>query len=352
MNEFYVIGLMSGTSLDGLDIAYCKFVKTIDWSFEILQFKTVEYKQDFRERLLGASQNSEEELQELSFEFGVLMAEELSSFVQQYQISRIDLVASHGHTVFHQPEKGITLQIGSPKPLFDLLNVHIVYDFRTQDVLRGGQGAPLVPLVDKILFSEYDACLNLGGFSNISFDCEKERVAFDICPVNIVLNHLANKLGFDFDEKGQIASSSVVNDELLEYLNGLPYYKNTYPKSLGREWVEENIFSHIEHSDLSLECLMRTIIEHIACQIGKVVKEYKLKRVLLSGGGVFNDFLIDRIQSIVPNCCEKSDYVLIEAKEAMAFAFLGLLRFRGDVNILSSVTGSDKNHSSGKIYRG
>lgn len=350
MKENYVIGLMSGTSLDGLDIAYCKFSKIKDWTFEILKERTISYSADLKDRLRNAPKLSEAQIETLSHDFGVFMAEKVHDFVNDHKIQCIDLVASHGHTVFHQPENSITLQIGNVKPLFEVVQKPIVYDFRTQDVLLGGQGAPLVPLVDELLFSEYDACLNLGGFSNISFDIGGERIAFDICPVNIVLNHLANKLGLEFDDKGQIASIGYIDNGLLEEFNTITYYKESFPKSLGWEWVEEFILPLLIDSSLSTETLMRTFVEHIAIQISSIINQNKLKRVLLSGGGVYNAFLLERIAYFAPDTCTIANAQLIESKEAMAFAFLGLLRFKNEINVLASVTGSVKNHSSGVVY--
>jgi anhydro-N-acetylmuramic acid kinase len=350
VKEKYVIGLMSGTSLDGLDIAYCKFSKTKDWTFEILKERTIGYRADLKDRLRNAPQLSEAQIETLSHDFGVFMAEQVNVFVNDHKIHRLDLIASHGHTVFHQPENRITLQIGDVKPLFELIQKPVVYDFRTQDVLLGGQGAPLVPIVDKLLFSEYDACLNLGGFSNISFDIDGERIAFDICPVNIVLNHLANMLGFEFDDNGQIASRANVDRCLLEEFNTIPYYKESFPKSLGWEWVGEFILPHLIDSPLSTETIMRTFVEHIAIQISSIINQYQLKRVLLSGGGAYNAFLLERISFFAPNACVIANAQLIESKEAMAFAFLGLLRFKKEINVLASVTGSVKSHSSGVVY--
>ena len=219
---------MSGTSLDGLDIAYCKFVVDKGWSFEILYFNTFNYDSVFREKLRQAPFQKESDIKKLSYEFGCLMANELKQFVNRYAITEIDAVSTHGHTVFHQPDKGITLQIGDPKPIYDVIQKPVVYDFRSQDVALGGQGAPLVPLVDKLLFADYDACLNLGGFSNISFDIHGTRIAFDICPVNIVLNLLSEKMGFEYDNKGEIASKGTVDIDLLDQLNDLHYYKNLF----------------------------------------------------------------------------------------------------------------------------
>jgi len=308
------------------------------------------YDEILRSRLRNAPLLSDIGLKELSLDFGRFIAKELRCFVNEHSISRLDAVSSHGHTVFHQPEKGVTLQIGDPKPIYDIVETPVVYDFRSQDVVLGGQGAPLVPLVDKLLFPDYDACLNLGGFSNISFDTNGKRIAFDVCPVNIVLNLLSGKLGFDYDDKGAIASAGELDVNLLNQLNNLSYYCQPFPKSLAWEWVVENMLPVLENSGLSIENQMRTFVEHTAMQMSSVAKDYNLKSVLVSGGGVFNDFLFERLNYFAPNLWVKADEVLIESKEAMAFAFLALLRLDNQVNVLSSVTGCVNDHSSGRIY--
>ena len=341
---------MSGTSLDGLDIAYCKFSYCMDWSFEILYFNTINYDSVFREKLRQAPFQKESDIKKLSYAFGCLMANELKQFIAQHTITKLDAVSSHGHTVFHQPDKGITLQIGDPKPIYDLIQKPVVYDFRSQDVALGGQGAPLVPLVDKLLFADYDACLNLGGFSNISFDVHGTRIAFDICPVNIVLNLLSEKIGFEYDNKGKIASQGIVDSYLLDQLNGLHYYSKPFPKSLAWEWVVDHALPLLDRSCFSVENQMRTFVEHIAIQISSVVKRHHLTSVFLTGGGVYHGFLLKRLEFMVPKVWVQADDILIQGKEAMAFAFLGLLKLRGEDNVLSSVTGCVKNHCSGSIY--
>jgi len=350
LEAYHVIGLMSGTSLDGLDIAYCKFVKQKRWSFEIVHFKTVPYDALFKERLRNAPGLSSDLLDDLSLDFGVLMAQEVRQFLEENKVRQLDLIASHGHTVFHEPQKGITLQIGSPKPLFEASKTPVVYDFRSQDVAMGGQGAPLVPLVDKMLFLSHDACLNLGGFSNVSFDVKGKRRAFDVCPVNIVLNLLCAPLGLEYDDKGKLASQGELNENLFHQLNGLDYYKKSFPKSLAWEWVGENILPLLKSSGLSVKSQMRTFVEHIAYQMSSVVRCHQMKSVVLSGGGAHHDFLLERLDHYAPGCWVKSTPLLVEAKEAMAFAFLGLLKYQGQVNVLSSVTGCSEDHSSGKMY--
>lgn len=341
---------MSGTSLDGLDIAYCKFEREACWTFEIIHFKTVAYESIFQERLRKASKQTPDTIRPLSVDFGRYMAKEVQQFIQEYKITHLDLIASHGHTVFHQPEKGITLQIGDPKPIHKAIGKPVVYDFRSSDVALGGQGAPLVPIVDELLFSEYDACLNLGGFSNISFDKGGSRVAFDICPVNIVLNLLSRKMGSDYDDKGVIARGAELEPELLDALNQIDFYRQDFPKSLAWEWVEEYILPYLENSAISTENQIRTMVEHIATQISSVVDSYQIESVLVTGGGVYNDFLLERLNNFAPNLWVKGDGNLIEGKEAMAFAFLGLLRYLNQINVRSSVTGSSIDHSTGVVY--
>ena len=341
---------MSGTSLDGLDIAYCKFIVDKGWSFEILNYNTFNYDSVFREKLRQAPFLKESDIKKLSYAFGCLMANELKQFVNRYAITEIDAVSTHGHTVFHQPDKGITLQIGDPKPIYDLIQKPVVYDFRSQDVALGGQGAPLVPLVDKLLFADYDACLNLGGFSNISFDINGTRIAFDICPVNIVLNLLSEKMGFEYDNKGDIASKGIVDLDLLGQLNDLHFYRKPFPKSLAWEWIVDHVLPLLDQSCLSVENQMRTFVEHIAIQISSVVMRHHLTSVFLTGGGVYHSFLLKRLEVMVPQVWLQADDILVQGKEAMAFAFLGLLKLRGEDNVLSSVTGCVKNHCSGRIY--
>tara|TARA_B110000977_G_scaffold197070_1_gene278770 strand:- start:178 stop:1215 length:1038 start_codon:yes stop_codon:yes gene_type:complete len=341
---------MSGTSLDGLDIAYCSFTYKTSWCYKIIAFKTVSYSDSYREKLRNATSLSTQQLSEFSTEFGSFMAQKVAYFINENSIVKMDLIASHGHTVFHQPDKGITLQIGKPKPLYDQFSVPVVYDFRVQDVKLGGQGAPLVPFVDQVLFGEFNACLNLGGFSNISFDLEGRRVAFDICPVNIVLNLWANKVELEYDNEGVLARSGVIDQQLLEQLNGLNYYKTTCPKSLGWEWVEQFVLPLLIRSKVSIANVLRTYTEHAAQQMAHSLSQYQIQTVLLTGGGVYNSFLLERMQALVSSTSFQIEPNIVNSKEAMAFAFLGLKRLLNQINVLSSVTGSVKDHCSGRLY--
>lgn len=349
--NYNVIGIMSGTSLDGVDLAHVKFFKNENWTYEILETETISYSESWLEILKPAVNFSKLELEQVNIDYTYLLAEIINTFISKYSIENIDAICNHGHTILHKPDLGYTLQIGNLPIISKLINQDVVCDFRVQDVEFGGQGAPLVPIGDKFLFSEYYYCLNLGGFSNISFDDKDQRIAFDISAVNTVLNYYSNSLGLPYDDKGEIAKSGNCNLELLEKLNNLEYYNLSYPKSLGIEFVNEFVFPLIESFKIPTEDKLNTFVEHIAFQISRVITKISAS-LLITGGGVYNDFLMERIKFYLPN----NEVVIpnrktIEFKEALIFAFLGVLKLRDEINVLSSVTGAKENHSSGKIYK-
>jgi len=348
--EYFVIGVMSGTSLDGIDLAYIHFKKGDKWSYKIIKAETIVYDEVWESKLRAGVGYSKNQLDDLDESYTKLLAEVINGFIEKYQIKNIDAVCSHGHTILHQPENKITLQIGNLAALSQLINQNVVCDFRVQDVQLGGQGAPLVPIGDQLLFSEYTYCVNLGGFSNISTALNNERIAYDICPVNIVLNHYVQKTGVSYDNEGSIAASGVVNQSLLKKLNSLSYYNESPPKSLGLEWVKSIIIPLIDSYELSIKEILRTFVEHAAFQIGSVLIKNK-SSVLFTGGGVYNLFLMKRISEysiaeiVIPGA------ELIENKEAVIFGFLGVLKLREEINVLASVTGAKNNHSSGMVYK-
>ena len=346
--SFFAIGLMSGTSLDGLDICYSKFTRTgSDWAFDILKCETVTYSSTWENDLKNAIHFSSETLLELNSEYGFYLGEKTQEFITKHNISSLDLIASHGHTVFHQPKNKFTLQIGDGRAIKIKTNKTVVYDFRSQDVLLGGNGAPLVPIGDEMLFPAFDACLNLGGFSNISVKREGKRIAFDICPVNIILNELALKLGKKYDENGDLARSGIINHELLEELNQLKFYQEKAPKSLGIEWINQEVYPLIK--DQKTEDLLATITEHSAVQIAAILNEFEIKNVLITGGGTYNSYLIEKIKAKTKTEINIPTKEIIEYKEALIFAFMGVLRSLNLNNVLSSATGSLTDHSSGLI---
>lgn len=350
--EYYnVIGVMSGTSLDGVDLAHIQFkIKNDKWAFEILECETISYSSAWVSNLKAAVNYTQNQLEDLNKNYTQLLASIISDFIKKYKLENLDAVCSHGHTILHQPQNGFTLQIGNLPEIAELTQQKVVCDFRVQDVQLGGQGAPLVPIGDRILFHEYDYCMNLGGFSNVSFEENTTRIAFDISAVNTVLNFYANQLGLDYDDKGKISQSGNCNADLLNELNSLDFYQKKHPKSLGFEFVKEVVFPIIERYPISVEDKLHTYTEHIAVQIALALPK-KNGNMLTTGGGAYNDFLIERIQFHLPkmNIVIPSKKIL-EFKEALIFALLGVLKMRGEVNALQSVTGALHDHSSGLIY--
>lgn len=349
--SYTVIGVMSGTSLDGVDLAHINFTVLKDkWQYKILESETVSYNDDWLNKLRTAVDFSKAELKQLNQDYTILLGNIIKDFINKHKITHLDAVCSHGHTVLHQPQNGYTLQIGNLKEMAKIVGETIVCDFRVQDVKLGGQGAPLVPIGDRILFSEYDYCLNLGGFSNVSFEQDGKRIAFDISPVNTVLNFYANKLGLAYDDKGNIARSGETDMTLLEELDNLSYYQKPYPKSLGFEFVKSIVLPLMESYDISLEDKMHTFTKHIAKQTAFALPERKGK-MLVTGGGAYNTFLLESVQDYLPELSLiVPDAKTLEYKEALIFGLLGVLKLRKEINVLSSVTGAKKDHSSGSIF--
>ncbi len=356
---------MSGTSLDGLDIAFCSFTrKGKHWTYSIEKAQTVSYNREWKSKLGNAHKLSAEKLIALDAEFGTFIGKQVNAFVKKNKFKNIDLVSSHGHTVFHQPEKGFTLQIGSGSTIAATTGSKTVCDFRSGDVALGGQGAPLVPIGDKLLFSEYDACLNIGGIANISIKNEKSSPgpsdhplqrgtglrAFDICPANLVLNCLANVKGLPYDKGGKLAAKGQVHWNLLRKLNALPYYKNYNTKSIGREWIEKFVLTRINQYRITTNDRLATASEHAALQIARVINHFKVRNVLITGGGAYNTDLINRIAAYSNCALTIPDDQTIQFKEALIFAFLGVLRVRGEVNCLKEVTGARRDSCGGAVY--
>lgn len=356
------LGLMSGTSVDGLDLALCSFTKKNKiYSYKTLKTQTIKYTSAWKKKLANAQKLNAKNFFELHNSYGIFLGECVNKFLLD-EIKKPTVISSHGHTVFHDPKNGFSVQIGNGATIAATACVTTVSDFRSLDVALGGQGAPLVPIGDKLLFSQYESCLNLGGISNISFLKNKLHVAFDICAVNMVLNFLSEKLGKSMDEGGKIAARGKVNTLLLKNLNNNPYYLLKNQKSIGREWVEENIFSlnqfkqnskkesNIIASKIKTEDLIATYTEHIAIQISEVLNKNKLKNVLITGGGAYNKYLIKRINFFSKTKLILPKSELINFKEAIIFGLLGALRTKEEINTLKSVTGAKKDSSGGSVY--
>ncbi|MDD4109062.1 MAG: anhydro-N-acetylmuramic acid kinase [Prolixibacteraceae bacterium] len=348
-NKYRVIGLMSGTSLDGLDILGAEFTKSDNkWHYKILAAETVNYSDTWQNSLKGAHSLSGKELLKLHNEYGRLTGMLVNSFIKANSFYPV-LIASHGHTVFHQPGEGVTFQLGNGVVIAKETQTITVADFRQGDVILGGQGAPLVPAGDRLLFADYSFCLNLGGFANISFERDNKRIAFDICPVNFILNYLANIKDMPFDKNGESGRSGKTDLKLLSFLNGIDYYHQQPPKSLSREWAEELFIPLLTESEIPVNDKLRTVYEHIAIQISRIFKDSR-KSVLITGGGAFNRFLIERIRKHAAMELVIPENKLIKYKEALVFGFLGLLRYLGEINCYSSVTGAKRDTSAGIIF--
>ncbi|MEI6123948.1 MAG: anhydro-N-acetylmuramic acid kinase [Bacteroidota bacterium] len=353
METYYsVIGIMSGTSLDGLDLAYCRFGKQGEnWNYQIINTTTIAYSAEWKNRLADAGSLTAIEFSLLHVDFGRYVGGCVTKFMGDNEI-QADFISSHGHTVFHRPEKNLSVQIGCGAAIAAETQMKVICDFRSLDMAYKGQGAPLVPLGDVLLFGQYDACLNIGGFANISYNLDKERIAYDICPANMVLNNFAKKLNFEFDNGGEIARSGVRDSKLWKALARLPFYALNPPKSLGKEWVDAEFLPLLYKHDLCNEDFLRTLTDHIAFEIATEINKSGAKNVLVTGGGALNTFLVEQIEKSCNAIIEIPPTAVINYKEALIFAFLGVLRERNENNCLKSVTGALANNCGGAVYNG
>ena len=350
MRDFKVIGLMSGSSLDGVDIAYVNFSHDNKrWFFQIVEAGNVPYSSYWKEQLADAFNKKPEDLKELDKEYGRYLGTITKRFIEKYELEP-KLIASHGHTIFHRPDEGFTLQIGDGQEIAKATGITTVNDFRSEDVMKGGQGAPLVPIGDRHLFADYPICLNIGGIANVSYEYEGKRIAYDICIANQMLNYLANKLGYDYDNNGSFARQGKVNLDLLKAFNDNSYYDKEAPKSLGREFFEKYQHQIIEESSLDVRDILATATEHIASQIVKSTDMLEKSKMLITGGGAKNNYLVERISELSKHEVVIPDTMIIDYKEALIFAFLGTLKMEGKINVLSSVTGATSDSSSGTIH--
>ncbi len=355
VTHYRAIGLMSGSSLDGLDIACCDFTRHADgtWRFAIPAAMCVAYDDAFIDRLRQARTLSGQDLWQLHTDFGRFSGVAVRNFVQQEKLQDILLIASHGHTVFHVPKSGFTTQIGDGAALAVQAKLPVVCDFRSLDVAKDGQGAPLVPMGDRLLFSAYKFLLNLGGIANLTVKYHDQVAGFDICCANQVLNFYAAQAGVAYDADGAMAARGTLNRPLFDQLNALDYYTKAYPKSLDNSFSRDLVIPLVEASGLSLENKLHTLCEHIAYQISRHIKVTDVMvsdNLLVTGGGALNKHLMRRIAHHVPIPIAPVDQNIINYKEALIFALLGVLRWRQDTNIMASVTGASSDSSSGAIY--
>jgi anhydro-N-acetylmuramic acid kinase len=349
--KIVVLGLMSGSSLDGVDLALCEFSGNNFKTWKILKGQTIEYSNELFNTLFNAQNLSAKDFVILDTQIADFYAQIINEFLSSENILP-NFIASHGHTIFHDISNKITAQIGNGGAIAAQTNLPVVCDFRRTDVALGGQGAPLVPVGDRDLFGEYDVCINLGGIINITFKGENNTVyAYDICAGNQVLNYFARKKDLDFDREGLLAANGLPIFELLEKLNQLEFLDEAPPKSLDKFWIHELVIPLLESYNKPVEDILCTACHHIALQISKnLPKNIKNPNILLSGGGAFNSYLV----GLIKNYCKGSVYIpnddLINFKEALIFAYLGLLRWKNVHNTLKEVTGAKRTSCSGAIY--
>src|SRR5690554_5703803 len=348
---YYVIGLMSGSSLDGLDILHTSITYVSGkWEYEILHQECVRFNPEMKNNLRNAALLSVPDFLRLDTAFAKFSAEEVNRFIEKHDLTyKIHLISSHGHTVWHEPSTGVSTQIGDGATIAALTGYPTVSDLRNMDVALGGQGAPIVPVADRLLFSEYDYCLNLGGIANITIN-STDLVAFDICPANQILNFFAEKKGLEFDDHGEIAKTGQVNEAILKELNRLEFYKKTDTKSLDNQFAKENIIPLLESE--STENALATAVKHIAFQIKNSISAFHDPRsegkMLITGGGALNSFLIQQIEQALDEEGLKIELTipedeLVYQKESLAMALIGVLRWREEPNVFNSVSGAKRN---------
>ncbi len=347
--QWRVLGMMSGSSLDGLDLCLATFAETeTGWTYALESSETVVYPVFLQQKLATAHQLSALGLMQLDAELGAFFSAAVADFLRGKQAPV--LLSTHGHTIFHQPEGGFTTQIGGAARLAAEIRLPVVYDFRSADVGLGGQGAPLVPIGDALLFSDYSACLNLGGIANISFENQNKRIAYDLGCCNMVLNTASQLLGHAYDASGKLARAGAILPELLALLRKLDFYQQAPPRSLGREHFEAQLQPSLFNGAYGPQDVLATWCAHLGEIVGGELSKYQVDgRILVTGGGAYNDFLMEQLRKHSSATFHLPSAELIEQKEALIFGFLGLLRYLRRSNVLSEVTGSSSNHCAGAL---
>jgi anhydro-N-acetylmuramic acid kinase len=359
--QYNVIGLMSGSSLDGLDIAFVHFEEGAGkWRFDLAETACIPYPDSWRDNLADLTRLSAKDYLLLHTAYGQYLGNCVNDFLEEKSLAfQVQLIASHGHTAFHFPSRHMTAQLGDGAAIAAVTGIRTITDFRSVDVALGGQGAPIVPIGEKLLFPEYDLFLNIGGIANLSANREK-FIGFDVCPANRMLNILAAHTGNGFDKNGVLASEGKVDDQLLNRLNAFSYYNQPYPKSLSNEFGMEEIFPVIQQAGLILPDALRTYVQHIIIQIKRGVLLLREEmpgrenlRLLITGGGAHNLFLAGRLREELAAAgihCVIPEENLIDFKEALVIALMGALRWREDINVMHSVTGASKDSINGAVW--
>ncbi len=368
---YRVIGLMSGSSLDGLDIAFVEFHEQAGaWTYEIKATECYAYSPEWIDRLKKATTLNALDYQLLHTAFGHHIGQLVNAFIEEYSLDyQVQLIASHGHTTFHVPAQKMTAQLGDGAAIAAVTGINVVSDLRAMDLALGGHGAPIVPIGEKLLLKEYPLFLNLGGIANVSCNLTNNYIAFDVCPANRVLNMLANKAGKPFDEGGQMAAGGALQPELLKTLNALEYYQLPAPKSLANDFGTDVVFPLVtgprfSTRDTWIQDTLRTYVEHIAVQVKKALEPVSAPdaqlpatatQLLVTGGGAHNTFLVQRLTALLSDInitVMVPDKRLVDFKEAIIMGLIGVLRWREENNVLASVTGSLRNSIGGAVWIG
>ncbi len=357
---YKVIGIMSGSSLDGIDIVYTELQEQAGrWQYEIQHAACTSYDNEWIDKLQLSVSLSAKDYLLLHTEYGQLIGKKINGFIDENNLHhQVNLICSHGHTTFHLPEKKMTHQLGDGAAIAAETKLPVVSDLRSIDVAFGGQGAPIVPLGEKLLFGQYKYFLNIGGIANLSVHQQNQVIAFDVCAANRVLNMLANEKGLAYDDEGKIASQGRVNEELLNKLNNLEYYELPYPKSLANTFGTDLVYPILRSPGISIEDSLRTYTEHISVQIKnslRLLKENNTQYLFITGGGAFNTFLMERIQSHLGEINFEifiPDNDTVKYKEALIMGLLGTLRWREQYTVLASVTGASQNSIGGALWLG
>lgn len=351
MKSAIYIGLMSGTSMDGLDMAACSFD---DGGFSLYAAETHPFDPELKKRLMHAVESDLESLSALHAEFGIWMGKAVRDFIESHGIESVEAICSHGQTVLHRPDLGHSLQIGSGAHLATSSGCRVVCDFRQADLALGGQGAPLVPIAERDLFPEYDFFINLGGIANVSVrQADGHMIGFDVCACNRILNPLAKELGEEMDKDGRHAAKGKAHQKMLKML--ISASEEAFDNSsLDAGEAAHLFFEKAAFFPLRSEDYLATAVQYIARMLASSLKVYERKgdkRILLTGGGTFNKTLIKRLKEEAPSFYfQIPDPELICYKEAIAFAYLGKLRLEEKVNILASVTGASRDSVGGAVY--
>ncbi len=365
-STYHVVGLMSGSSLDGIDLSYCSYSTSGDaFDWELLNHATYPIPDTWKSRLLHLPEQSAKTFVKTHTYFGHFLSEVINDFIERQKITP-DFIASHGHTIFHEPNKRFTTQIGCGAAIATQTGLPVINDFRIQDISINGEGTPLAPAADLFLFEGYDFYLNLGGIANLTAKTVDQLVAFDVCPANQLLNFLANQINLAYDKDGILAKSGQLLPALMERLRDFEYYRMSYPKSLDNSWIKKEVLSIFQQFEEPVQDKLHTtckfIAEEITNSLSTVIQSLKMGKnnhykLLATGGGTFNEFLLECIvesntKGNLPIEVVLPEKEIIDFKEAILMGLLGVLRVQNRPNCFASVTGAKYDTIGGIVHQG